>query len=86
MAAHDAGRGPGRFLLYEAFQASGKSLCQLWLDCVGLTGDADELEIDGYLHGLTGLGRHDRLVLVVAINEDRWDRGLQGLDPGAGEA
>lgn len=78
--------GPGQVQLSAAFESSGMSLWQLWLDCVGLTGDADELELDGFLHGLMSLGHHDRRVLVCAINEDRRDRGLQSLDPGRGEA
>ncbi|MBT2512281.1 hypothetical protein [Arthrobacter sp. ISL-30] len=65
-----------RLLLQDAFLMSGLTLQELWLACHNITGNATELELDGYLHGLTPLSSIETLILTHALNEHRYDQGL----------
>jgi hypothetical protein len=53
----------------QTVRAAHLELEDVFLSFLGLTGDADELEIEGYLCGLVMLSTPDRDVLAHAINE-----------------
>lgn len=65
-----------RLRLKDAFITSGLTLQELWLECHNITGNATELELDGYLHGITPLSSTETLILTHALNEHRYDHGL----------
>ena len=48
---------------------AGLDLEELWLRYVALGGNADPMEVDGYLHGLVLLTPGEHNVLACAVNE-----------------
>ncbi|MFJ6003383.1 hypothetical protein [Arthrobacter sp. NPDC092385] len=49
--------------------AVGLDVPSVWIRYFSLTGNADEVEIDAYLHGLTDLLPLDRNLVSHAVNE-----------------
>jgi hypothetical protein len=49
--------------------AVGLDVPSVWIRYFSLTGNADEVEIDAYLHGLTCLSPLDRNLVSHAVNE-----------------
>lgn len=54
------------------------TLQELWLRYWALGGNADWLDLDGYLAGVIGLGLDQQVVLLQALRERRFERS----DPG----
>ncbi len=55
--------------LARAYARTGLDLGELWLRYVALGGNADQMELDGYLHGLVLLTPGEHNVLACAVNE-----------------
>ncbi len=55
--------------LATAYARTGLDLWGLWLRYVALGGNADRMEVDGYLHGLVLLTPGEHNVLACAVNE-----------------
>jgi len=55
--------------LSRAFHHAQLPVSQLWLRYFALGGDADPLDVDAYVHGLTELPAQQRDVLAHAVNE-----------------
>lgn len=60
----------------QALQAGGLDPSDAWVSYVGFGGEADEVDVSGYLSGLIGLPRADRDLLSYAINEMLAEKGL----------
>jgi hypothetical protein len=59
-----------RYHLFEAARLRGELTVQeLWLLYLGLGGNLDAFDIDGYLQGLLPLEEIEEHVLAVALNE-----------------
>lgn len=59
-----------RHELVERARIRGQlTVCELWLRYVGLGGDAELFDIDGYLAGLLPISAFQQDVLAVAVNE-----------------
>ncbi len=55
--------------LARALRRADLSVKDLWIRYFALGGDAGELDVDGYVHGLTGLAEFQRDILAHAVNE-----------------
>ncbi len=55
--------------LARAYARTGLDVGGLWLRYVALGGNADVMEVDGYLQGLLLLMRGEHNVLACAVNE-----------------
>lgn len=55
--------------LQQTMTRAGISQTQLWWHYYGLSGDADELALDAYLHQALHLPRMDRLKLDLTLRE-----------------
>ncbi|BBE21303.1 hypothetical protein MN0502_01860 [Arthrobacter sp. MN05-02] len=58
-----------RLRTLQAMRAAGLNLSIVWMRYFQLSGDADELDIDAYLNGLTYLTLLDRDLVAHAVNE-----------------
>jgi hypothetical protein len=65
------GRSPEeqRLRTLHAMRAVGLDVTVVWIRYFSLTGNADEVDIDAYLHGLTCLPPLDRNLVSHAVNE-----------------
>ena len=55
--------------LATAYGRTGLDLDELWLRYMALGGNADRMEIDGYLHGVLLVTPGEHNVLACAVNE-----------------
>ncbi|MHA7279866.1 hypothetical protein ACX80I_15870 [Arthrobacter sp. MDT3-44] len=53
----------------HAMQAAGLTVQELWIHYFALSGDADEFDLDAYLHGVAPLQQLDRDLVSHAVNE-----------------
>lgn len=58
-----------RLRTLDAIRAARLDVQQVWVRYFSLTGNADELEIDAYLHGATCFAPLDRNLVAHAVNE-----------------
>jgi hypothetical protein len=56
-------------LTFDAMHRFGIPVSELWMYYLGIGGDADELEIDAYLHGLIRLPALARDMIAQSVNE-----------------
>lgn len=64
-----------RSTLGAAYRMAAVTLPTLWLRYLAIGGNADRIDVDGYVHGLTflPLGEHD--ILAQVLNEALDERG-----------
>ncbi|HEV2754376.1 MAG TPA: hypothetical protein VG318_01190 [Actinomycetota bacterium] len=67
--------------LDEARRHLGLTLKDLWIRYFALGGNADQIELDAFFHGLSELSRLEYNVLAHAINEAFMDHGAERRVP-----
>ena len=53
----------------HAMETAGLTVQETWMRYFSISGDADEFDVDAYLHGVTHLQRLDRDLVSHAVNE-----------------
>ena len=53
----------------HAIDAAGLTLPDIWIRYFSISGNADEFDLDAYLHGLASLQQLDRDLVSHAVNE-----------------
>jgi hypothetical protein len=66
---------PDSVLLDEARQRLGLSVRDLWIRYFAIGGGVDQMEFEGFLHGMIKIDRFQYNVLAHAINEAFMDAG-----------